>query len=130
MVVASPRAHRRRRVAGRLRAEPNIGVVTATASPQIALRIAARLSADDVAIIDDSFAELLGRDLVKEIRDQENAPGVVALLGANDRSRAAQALQSGAIGFVPVTASLDEVVQATRFVAQGLSWITRSLWSE
>ena len=109
--------------------ERNIEVIASTASPQVALRVAARLSSGDVAVIDDSFNEVLARDLTREVCDLPDAPGVVALLAANERSRAAQALQSGAIGFVPVSASLDEVVRATRFVAQGLGWITKSLWS-
>ena len=73
----------------------------------------------DVLILDITFPDKSGFDVLDELRKKENAPLVVVLTWHTEASYAARAIAAGAHGYVNKSVEPTELLSAIRAVSRG-----------
>lgn len=86
-----------------------------------------------VILMDLLMPAMDGAEATKKILAMAPETRIIVMTGSEVESEIFEAIEAGACGFVPKTASLDELVAAVRQVAQGLTWLpselTRRFWA-
>ena len=110
------------------RAEPDFEPVTVS-NPAQALGIVVSWQ-PDVVIMDVRLGEVSGFDLTRQMTALPFPPVIVVLTGYADIAAALDAVRSGAVGFVPKNASVEQVIGAVRAAVLGGSWLPHELLSK
>jgi DNA-binding NarL/FixJ family response regulator len=76
-----------------------------------------------LTLLDLQLPDRSGFDVLAELRQRFPAISVVMLSAFNDRANVVKALEAGAVGFVPKTASRDVLLGALRLIAAGSIYI-------
>jgi DNA-binding NarL/FixJ family response regulator len=87
---------------------------------------AARLIANtspDVAILDVRMPKRSGIDLARDLHAARSTTAVILYTGEADRALLLEALDAGARGFILKEAPLDDLLRATRMVANGDTYV-------
>lgn len=103
-------------LAGVIELEEDLAVVAQAATVADALALYAQLS-PDVVIADLQLQDGTGLDILRSIRRQSNATGVVVLTMHSGDDQIFAAMEAGASGFVGKDAPAQEVVRAARHAA-------------
>jgi DNA-binding NarL/FixJ family response regulator len=103
-------------LAGVIELEEDLEVVAQAATVADALALYARLT-PDVVIADLQLQDGTGLDILRSIRRQSNATGVVVLTMHSGDDQIFAAMEAGASGFVGKDAPAQEVVRAARHAA-------------
>jgi len=109
-----------------LAGEPSLRVVGEAADGAQAAEIASQL-VPDVLLVHLLVPALAGIDLIRRLKRSKVATRVVVLSAAADEARAAEAMASGADGYVLGSASAAELVEAIREVAAGGRYLSPPL---
>jgi DNA-binding NarL/FixJ family response regulator len=103
---------------------PDFSVVAEASSGQDALRLATELR-PDVIIMDVRLADGSGISVIPKIKQQLPQVRIIILTVYEDTPALVyQAIQAGALGYVPKSSSLDQLVAAIRTVASGRAFFT------
>jgi len=102
--------------------EDEIEVVATTSSGAEAVRLAVDLE-PDIVLMDVGLDELNGIEATRKIFDAAPDVSVVVLSMYEDEDTVARAVGAGARGYVPKTASREELVQAVRTIAGGEAFL-------
>lgn len=95
-----------------------------TSDPFAALNLA-REFRPDVAVLDVTMPGMNGFDLCRQLLENMNpAPRVLMLSMHSDAEFVAEAMRSGATGYVVKNAAADELLDAIRSVAQGKTFLS------
>jgi DNA-binding NarL/FixJ family response regulator len=107
----------RRALCSLLDFEPDLQVVGEAADGEEAIALTAALN-PDILILDVDMPGKSGLEALDEIRQQQLQTQVLLYTGLTDQALLHQALQNGASGYLPKSASVLEVVDAIRSVHQ------------
>jgi DNA-binding NarL/FixJ family response regulator len=77
----------------------------------------------DVVVMDVRMRRVDGAEATRRLREQDDAPPVLVLTTFDDDDTVAAALGAGAAGFILKDARGEDIVRATRTVAEGGSWL-------
>jgi NarL family two-component system response regulator LiaR len=102
--------------------EDEIEVVATTSSGAEAVRLAVDLE-PDIVLMDVGLDELNGIEATRKILDVAPDVSVIVLSMYEDEDTVARAVGAGARGYVPKTASREELVQAVRTIAGGEAFL-------
>lgn len=102
--------------------EPDLQVVAHAGSIATAHQVIEAGVRVDVAIVDLGLPDGHGADLIRELRDTCAGMQALALTAHGDCRDATRAMGAGAAGFLPTSASLEEIVAAVRRLAAG-GWL-------
>lgn len=100
-----------------LKVEPDIWVVGEAGDGAEALAQTSRLK-PDVLLLDLFMPGLSGLEVISKVKRLQPQLHVLVVTGMLDDETVLQALQQGAAGFLPKTASPDDLVQAIRAVSK------------
>ena len=78
-----------------------------------------------LVLLDLNLPDRSGFDVLAELRERHPAISVVVLSALNDRDSVARALDLGATGFIPKSASREVMLSALRLVFSGASTFRR-----
>ncbi|WP_316015091.1 response regulator transcription factor [Roseobacter sp. HKCCA0434] len=95
--------------------QPDFTVVAVSDLPQALARVEEGF---DLVLLDYDMPGMEGLTGLARMREASDAP-VAILSGSADRGVAQQALDQGAVGFVPKTMGAKSLVNAIRFMAEG-----------
>jgi DNA-binding NarL/FixJ family response regulator len=98
--------------------EDDVEVVATTASGTDVVRLVRELR-PDIVLMDVALEGLNGIEATRKINESGSSSAVIVLTMYDDADTVAQAVAAGARGYVPKTASRDELVAAIRTVAGG-----------
>jgi len=84
-------------------------------------------SAPDVVLLDVRMPKLSGIDTCAAIKEAAPSTRIIMLTASDDESDLYDAIKSGASGYLLKDASIDEVAQAIRLVADGQSLISPAM---
>jgi DNA-binding NarL/FixJ family response regulator len=107
------------------RAEPDFEPLTVS-SPAQALGMVMSWQ-PDVVLMDLRLGDVSGVDLTRQMSALPHPPAIVVLTAYADTTAALDAVQAGAVGFVPKNASVEQVIGAVRAAVLGGSWLPREL---
>ncbi|MGH3263581.1 MAG: response regulator, partial [Trebonia sp.] len=110
---------------GVFRAEPDFEPLSVS-NPVHALGVVASWQ-PDVVIMDVRLGEVSGVDLTRQMSALPFPPVIVMLTAYADVAVAVEAVHAGAVGFVPKSASVDQVIGAVRAAVLGGSWLPHEL---
>jgi two-component system, NarL family, response regulator LiaR len=102
---------------------PEIEVVAEAANGIEAVRAIAQHK-PDVVLMDISMPELNGIEAIRRTAKMRPPPRIVILSVHTDREYVRAALAAGAAGYVPKTATREELIAALFAVARGNSWLS------
>jgi DNA-binding NarL/FixJ family response regulator len=88
-----------------------------------ALRLSAADDTFDLALLDLCLADCTGLDGLVRLREERPGLPVVVISAISDRSTVLAALDHGAMGFIPKTASREILLGAIRLVAAGRVYV-------
>ncbi|GAB4515007.1 MAG: response regulator transcription factor [Anaerolineae bacterium] len=103
-----------------MEAQADIEVVGEAASGEEAL-IAAKESKPDVILLDLIMSGMSGLDVLRELQKQATASRTLVLTSSLDDHIVRQALQAGAHGYLLKTSRSNDMLDAIRQTAQGIS---------
>ena len=103
--------------------ERDVRVVGAAADEGAALQLAARTK-PDVAVVDMIAQVLNAFSIVRQLKKQSPALGIVALSMCSEDSYVSQVLQNGASGFVLKAESFTSLARAVHDVAAGRKYLS------
>lgn len=103
--------------------ESDVRVVGKAADEGAALQLAAH-TRPDVAVVDMIAQVLNAFSIVRQLKKQSPAMGIVAISMCSEASYVAQVLQNGASGFVLKAESFTSLAQAVRDVAAGRQYLS------
>ena len=106
--------------------EDDVEVIATTSSGTEAIRLVAE-HAPDIVLMDVGLDGLNGIEATRKISDTAPEVGVVMLTMYEDEDTVASAIAAGARGFVPKTASREELIDAIRTVAGGEAFLHRTV---
>ncbi len=93
-------------------------ILEAPDSRQAVERIAANADLD-LILLDPNLPDRSGFDLLVELRERHPAVSVVMISATSDREHIARALELGAVGFIPKSASREVMVSAFKLIFSG-----------
>jgi NarL family two-component system response regulator LiaR len=102
--------------------EGDVEVIATTASGVDAVRLATELR-PDIVIMDVGLEGLNGIEATRKISDRVPSVGVVVLTMYDDDDTVTRAIAAGARGYVPKTASREDLITAIRTVAGGEAFL-------
>lgn len=108
--------------------EPDFDPVAVT-NPDQALALAS-VRRHDAVLMDVRLGKVSGIDLTRRLTALSPPPVVIVLTGYADATTAAEAIRAGAVGFVPKSASVEQVVSAVRSAVLGGTWLPAGLLRE
>jgi DNA-binding NarL/FixJ family response regulator len=79
----------------------------------------------DLVLLDLGLPGASGMSMLEELRRDLNPVPVVVISGSDDRPVIRRALELGAVGYIPKTATLDILLQAVRLVLAGGTYIPK-----
>jgi DNA-binding NarL/FixJ family response regulator len=88
---------------------------------------AVRALRPDVVLMDVRMRGMNGPEATRRIREQPDAPPVLALTTFDDDDTLEASLTAGAAGFLLKDAPGEEIIRATRSVAAGAGWLDPSV---
>jgi DNA-binding NarL/FixJ family response regulator len=100
--------------------QPDMQVVGQAESGEEAVNLAWELEVD-VAVVDVAMPRLNGLETIRRIAAQCPRCRVLVLTAHEEERCVIQLLQAGAVGYLPKTVGLDELLQAIRAAARGES---------
>ena len=103
-----------------------LSVVAEAEEGRAAVEQACRLQ-PDVVLLDLCMPGLNGLDATRQLLAREPAMRVLGLSARADARSVGQLLEAGASGYLPKTATVEEVVEAVRAVARGEVFLGREL---
>ena len=106
--------------------EADVEVIATTSSGTDVVGLAADL-VPDIVLMDVGLDGLNGIEATRKISDTAPEIGVVMLTMYEDEETVASAIAAGARGFVPKTASREELLDAVRIVASGDAFLHRTV---
>lgn len=106
--------------------EADMETVGFSLSPVSFLERAGEIRAD-VFLVDINMPEMSGIDLTRELCHKLNEPKILALTMYDDLQHAEQMIQNGARGYILKTASLSELINAIRVVADGGIYLSKDM---
>ena len=107
-------------------AEPGEAVaVLEAASLAAALELAAAHPDLDLALLDLHLPDVTGFDALERLQQGQPGLPIVLMSGDNDPAIVRQALDHGALGFIPKSSSRKVIVSALRLVLSGGTYIPR-----
>jgi DNA-binding NarL/FixJ family response regulator len=109
-----------------LELEPDFRIVGEAYDGLDALRLVDRLR-PKVVVLDLRLPGLHGQEVTREITRRSPQTRIVILSVHADERHAAEALKNGAVGYVPKSATAEELVYAIRQVAAGARYLSPSL---
>ncbi len=109
-----------------LAGEEGIELVGDAADGESAIRLAAA-TAPDVVLLDVRMPGLSGLDTCARISAEVPTTRIIMLTASDDESDLYDAVKNGASGYLLKDASIDQVAQAVRLVAEGQSLISPSM---
>lgn len=77
----------------------------------------------DIVVMDIRMRRMDGATATRLLRERDDAPPVLVLTTFDDDETVAAALGAGAAGFILKDAPGEELIRATRIVAQGGAWL-------
>ena len=116
----------RRGLAMLLDAEPDIHVVGEAKGVEDALNLTASFG-PDVVLIDVELFDGSGIEACRSITDSGQLTRVIMLTVSDEEVHLYESVKSGASGYLLKTATIEEVAQAIRLVAEGQSLISPSM---
>jgi two-component system, NarL family, response regulator LiaR len=105
-----------------LEQEPDVEVVGEADDGRAALQAIHEL-APDVVLLDMMMPVLDGKGVLTALRHEESRPAVVVLTSFPGEEQAIEAIQAGALSYVPKSAAIDRVTGAVRAAATGASML-------
>ncbi|HEX2123221.1 MAG TPA: response regulator transcription factor [Thermoanaerobaculia bacterium] len=126
VVIADDHELVRRGIAGLLRVERDVAVVGEAADGAEALRLVEQYS-PDVLIVDIEMPELPGLEVIPRVRRMAPRLRVIVLSMHAGETYVAQALRSGAAGYVLKSAPSSDIVRAVHQVAAGRRFLSAPL---
>jgi DNA-binding NarL/FixJ family response regulator len=118
IVLADDHAVLRRGLRMLLESEPDIEVVGEADNGAAAVDEVLR-QAPDVVLMDLSMPEMDGLAATERLHEHDNQVHVVILSGAEEDSTVVSAVRAGAIGYLPKTAPLEDMLRTVRSAARG-----------
>jgi DNA-binding NarL/FixJ family response regulator len=102
--------------------EPDIDIVGECSDGDEVVDAVDRL-APDVVLMDVRMKRLDGAEATRRLRERVDAPPVLVLTTFDDDETVAAALGAGAAGFILKDAPGEDLIRATRLVADGEAWL-------
>ncbi|MEL7214468.1 MAG: response regulator transcription factor [Pseudomonadota bacterium] len=102
--------------------EQGLSVVTADDLPSALARVKAE-GAFDLVLLDYSMPGMHGLDGLAQMLEAQDGNPVAIMSGTAAKSVAQEALDAGAIGFLPKTMGAKSLVHAVRFMAAGETYV-------
>ena len=109
-----------------LASEPGLALAGEAADGETAVEMVIGL-APDVVLLDVRMPKMSGIETCVEIKSAAPATRIVMLTASDDEADLYDAIKSGASGYLLKDASIDEVAQAVRLVADGQSLISPAM---
>ena len=109
-----------------LSVEPDIQIVGEAGDGATAAALAAA-SAPDIVLMDVRMPKLSGIEAITAVRNAAPDARIVMLTVSDEEADLYEAIKGGASGYLLKDASIDEVAQAVRVVADGQSLISPSM---
>jgi NarL family two-component system response regulator LiaR len=109
-----------------LEQEPDVEVVGEAGDGRAALQ-AIRELAPDVVLLDMMMPVLDGKGVLTALRHEKSRPAVVVLTSFPGEEQAIEAIEAGALSYVPKSAAIDRVTGAVRAAATGASMLEPDL---
>jgi DNA-binding NarL/FixJ family response regulator len=116
----------REALAARIDRQPDLKICGEATDISDALRLMSTV-APDVAVVDISLKTGNGIDLIKRIRDRNNAVRIVVWSMHPESLYAERALRAGALGYVNKDQATDVIIDAIRRVRDGKVWVSDAL---
>jgi DNA-binding NarL/FixJ family response regulator len=107
-----------------LEADPELRVVGEASDGAAAVKLTTELK-PDIVLLDLAMPRLPGLDALRELASGPNAPRVILLTAAIERSEIVSALQLGARGVVLKAWASDVLLKGIRGVVRGEYWVGR-----
>jgi DNA-binding NarL/FixJ family response regulator len=108
--------------------EPDFDPVAVTNPDQALAMVAVRKH--DAVLMDVRLGNVSGIDLTRRLAALSSPPVIIMLTAYADAATAAEAIRAGAVGFVPKSASVEQVVSAVRTAVLGGTWLPAGLLRE
>jgi DNA-binding NarL/FixJ family response regulator len=106
-----------------LDAQPDIEVTAQCSSGRAGIRLAREMR-PDVVLMDLRMPDVDGAEATRTILEHDPGARVVALTVVSVSSAVAEAMESGACGFMAKDTAIDDVTAAVRAAAQGGVWLS------
>ena len=106
-------------------AEPDFEPMAVSSSDQVIPAVTA--CTPDAVIMDVRIGRASGIDLTRRLTALPSPPAVVVLTAYADTATAIEAIRAGAAGFLPKSASVQQVICAVRAARLGGSWLNAEL---
>jgi len=106
--------------------EPDFEPMAVSRADQVLPMVAA--CAPDVVIMDVRIGRVNGIDLTRRLAALPAAPAIVVLTAYADNATAMEAFRAGAVGFLPKSASVEQVICAVRAARLGGTWLTAEIF--
>jgi DNA-binding NarL/FixJ family response regulator len=106
--------------------EDDVQVIATTASGTEAISLVDELD-PDIVLMDIGLEGLNGIEATRKITHDASELGVIMLTMYEDEDTVTRAIAAGARGFVPKTATREELIDAIRVVASGDAFVHRGL---
>lgn len=118
VVVAESRGGVRQGLSRLIEADPGYRILAVAGDGYAALRLAEALR-PRLVVTNPVLDRLSGLDLARAIGAMEYGPAVLGLGDSTDPVRVAEFLDAGAAGYLPFSATRDELFEALALVARG-----------
>src|SRR4051812_32118312 len=112
-----------------LEAEPDLTVVGEAVDAEEAIRLAHNVPAE-ILLLDVAMPKMSGLEALQALTEMRDAPCVILLTAAIDKSDIVKALQLGARGVVLKESATGLLMKAIRIVMDGGYWVGRESVSD
>jgi DNA-binding NarL/FixJ family response regulator len=116
----------REALAIRIARQPDLEVCGEAADMSEALRMVEELK-PDVAVVDITLKTGNGLDLIKRIKDRDEAVRMLVWSMHSESLYAERALRAGALGYINKDQATEQIVEAIRRVLAGQIWLSASM---
>jgi DNA-binding NarL/FixJ family response regulator len=109
-------------------AEPDFEPMAVSNSDQVLPAVKA--CSPDAVVMDVRIGRASGIDLTRRLMTLPSPPAVVVLTAYADTGTAIEAIRAGAVGFLPKSSSVEQVICAVRAARLGGTWLNAELLSK
>jgi two-component system, NarL family, nitrate/nitrite response regulator NarL len=106
-------------------AEPDFEPMAVSRPDQVLAAVTA--CAPDAVVMDVRIGRASGIDLTRRLTALPSPPAVVVLTAYADTATAFEAIRAGAVGFLPKSASVEQVICAVRAARLGGTWLNAEM---